>query len=81
MYIYIFVFDQHHVKRSLLFNRDSTLLVSGCNDATMKIWRLEGTHVVKNARGQKYVVKNTLVGHAAWVSSASFSPDDVLILR
>ena len=50
--------------RSLTFSLDGTLLVSGGDDKTIKLWNVETSRVVK-----------TFLGHSSSITSVSISPD------
>jgi WD40 repeat protein/tRNA A-37 threonylcarbamoyl transferase component Bud32 len=59
---------------SVAFNKDATLLASGGNDRTVRLWHLDGQ---RNADGQPPV--HVLAGHAGLVWSVRFSPDGKLL--
>ena len=52
---------------SVAFSPDGTMIASGSNDDTIKLWNLEGR------------VLQTFGGHREWVASVSFSPDGTMI--
>jgi predicted NACHT family NTPase/tRNA A-37 threonylcarbamoyl transferase component Bud32 len=52
------------VIRSIAFSPDGSLLASGSDDNTIRIWRVEN--------GSLY---HTLEGHTRWIRSVAFSPD------
>ena len=54
--------------RSLSFSLDGTLLVSGSDDGTSKLWDIQTGGVIK-----------TLCGHTDWVYSVSISADNTMV--
>lgn len=54
--------------RSISFNSDDTVLVSGSEDNTVRLWDI-------NTR----TLKATLIGHTGDVKSVAFSPDDSMV--
>ncbi|MCH7761137.1 protein kinase [candidate division TA06 bacterium] len=63
------VFKGHSdVVRSVAFSPDGSLLASGSDDKTIRIWRVEDGTLLQ-----------TLKGHTMWIRSVAFSPDGSLL--
>ncbi|KAK4071522.1 hypothetical protein Purlil1_13413 [Purpureocillium lilacinum] len=54
--------------KSVAFSPDSTLVASGSDDTTIRLWRVATGECVQ-----------TLEGHDRWVNSVAFSPDSTLV--
>ena len=58
----------HDCVNSVAFNPNGSLLASGSNDKTIKLWNLETKTKIA-----------TLKGHDHWVNSVAFNPNGTLL--